>query len=970
MNYDLIKTVLLEIIKEAANLNPSELERVGNTNVYVKKGRTKEFDVRAYEYYEQKNNVIINENIDYITEVYEELKNEVREENNEYYDSKSYDLAQATSGEIARFNALVGSLNTINSNYEKINKDIQNTSLIANALESQRKLEELMSQRATLLEHKKIILDQIVAIKNTVNSKINAVIDEQMDFILTSYRNTRSGTEIAFGIDGKSILKSAKEEYDNLYVLKQIINNVKDEDLICVNDLIFVNEIQKEKVAEILNNTEIFKRLKPLPKKEEPKPELPNADIINAITAKLRELESRRQTKGSKKVANGMYVTASNLAEYNNLISILRILNKANNSKYALTDVWGIAKASSEDVRELKELLNNTNLFNEHNPNLKAFEENQKIINNLENYIDEIAKRVSDDEHRGFNVDMKETTKIGEKQWAVLPEDVYECNRIIEIIKILSRPSSNYLKVGSIGYAPNFEDIPLLKELASKTKYFAGETLKEEPEPVVIEIPEVTEPQIEHSEEPNLDNSSNEDINNPQINADFIAKIDGEISNHEESLKTASPETQAKIKELINVLNEIKKYLVNAQTSPDLRHISGTLVAENDEENYRKAFANYREIKENLNKEEKPIIGVTNDFNQVDQETDSKINKDALAEVEDAINEIRQNMDGKSEEEKAKAEKTLNALLDMQKYLKKARTAKDLCDVDGYTVAKEDEENFRKAKAIYANAFERALTSTPKIRKQKVTVRKLYTKGKEFLKKNRKLIIGLGICATMATLSLATLPEILVFANSCNAVAFPASAGFFNSLSSLIASVSNISFVNGLWLNGSGAVINAGAVATKAGSALGIAALNLINLGASTTIAVNLLKPKNEEEHLNEHVNKSNLKEKILTLGSYIKSRARGLKHDLNNAADEFTENFPDLDSAENAEIAEEIVNEISEEASEPAQENLQELLNPAQIQAINDQLQQMPENPDSKVMADIDERVANFYKENGGQVR
>ena len=73
-----------------------------------------------------------------------------------------------------------------------------------------------------------------MAIKNTVNSKINAVIDEQMDFILTSYRNTRSGTEIAFGIDGKSILKSAKEEYDNLYVLKQIINNVKDEDLICV----------------------------------------------------------------------------------------------------------------------------------------------------------------------------------------------------------------------------------------------------------------------------------------------------------------------------------------------------------------------------------------------------------------------------------------------------------------------------------------------------------------------------------------------------------------------------------------------------------------------------------------------------------------------------------------------------------------------------------------------------------------
>ena len=126
MNYDLIKSTLLEIIKEAENLDQSELEKIGDTNVYVKRGRTKEFDVNAYYYYEHENNVKIPDGLDYITEVFNDLKKEVLDENREYYDAKSYELASGVQSEVERFKVLKTSLATIDSNYEIVTKDFQN----------------------------------------------------------------------------------------------------------------------------------------------------------------------------------------------------------------------------------------------------------------------------------------------------------------------------------------------------------------------------------------------------------------------------------------------------------------------------------------------------------------------------------------------------------------------------------------------------------------------------------------------------------------------------------------------------------------------------------------------------------------------------------------------------------------------------------------------------------------------------
>ena len=77
MNYDLIKNTLLEIIKEANNLDEKDLEPVGNTKVLVKKGRAAEFQARAYDYFEYLNNVLITNDIDYITDVYNTLNKEL-----------------------------------------------------------------------------------------------------------------------------------------------------------------------------------------------------------------------------------------------------------------------------------------------------------------------------------------------------------------------------------------------------------------------------------------------------------------------------------------------------------------------------------------------------------------------------------------------------------------------------------------------------------------------------------------------------------------------------------------------------------------------------------------------------------------------------------------------------------------------------------------------------------------------------
>ncbi len=909
MNYDLIKSTLLEIIKEAENLDQSELEKIGDTNVYVKRGRTKEFDVNAYYYYEHENNVKIPDGLDYITEVFNDLKKEVLDENREYYDAKSYELASGVQSEVERFKVLKTSLATIDSNYEIVTKDFQNALTIGDLEERKRRLTDLNNNINTLIENKSIITKQLVEIKNTVNAQVQAMIKEQMDYFLISYRNTATGTKIAFGLDGKSILEKDKEEYDSLYALGQILNNVQDDNLVCIDDFLFVNEGQKEQVENILAKIEIFKRLKTIPKKEEPK-KLPNEDIMNTITTRLREIETKRQSKRSKKVPNGMFVSAENIQEYENLLAILRILNKANNTIYknALTDVWGMAQVAYEDVYAFKTLLNNTNLFKENTPENKVMAENQAKIEELTKYLDSIADKITN--YKGTsNLPIRQTKQIGDRSWIVPEEDLTECNIIIEIMELLSKKNNNMVNVWNMGSVP-VEDVVKFKNLANATNYYRKL------------VPSITVNEVKIEE---IKNRLKALISKAQQNTGVMAKNGNVLASDAEEY---------------NLLMAMYNYLEASKTSDNLVDYAGVKIGKEYLDKY-KAIVDRLEIVRN-----EPQVtqdAVEEQKSEYNKEEIYKINKAYSNDLDVAINQVTNKLfDAELNGDKELKEKLmtlLQNLKDMQLYIRNAMSSTDLTKVGEVYIAKEEENKYKQAFIDYRNnrkllpkdflnrgpveivqsqedptvnkenaleetaeeikeetpqrymseedkKWEEALKiirepSVPrepsKLKKTfnhltKTSVKTLSKEAKVWFKEHRKLVVGLGLCTAVAGVSLAALPETLIYANSCNAAAMPGVSGFFNGLSTVVAALSNAKkATNGLFVNGRGEIINAGVAASKAVAATGQALVNVMGLVGSGVVAKHILK-KNQEERLPEK-EQARAKSKFKGFGDYLRDK-------------------------------------------------------------------------------------------------
>ena len=105
MNEEMLKTVLLEIIKETDNLPESELEIVPGTRFRVKKGRVDEFKANARFYYQLTKNQEINSD-QYLREVYYELSDELARDQVEYVFSKASDLYDLEKDELAKLEQL------------------------------------------------------------------------------------------------------------------------------------------------------------------------------------------------------------------------------------------------------------------------------------------------------------------------------------------------------------------------------------------------------------------------------------------------------------------------------------------------------------------------------------------------------------------------------------------------------------------------------------------------------------------------------------------------------------------------------------------------------------------------------------------------------------------------------------------------------------------------------------------------
>ena len=182
-------------------------------------------------------------------------------------------------------------------------------------------------------------------------------------------------------------------------------------------------------------------------------------------------------------------------------------------------------------------------------------------------------------------------------------------------------------------------------------------------------------------------------------------------------------------------------------------------------------------------------------------------------------------------------------------------------------------------------------------RKKVVSVRKIGGNAKEHIKKYWKVYLACGLCIAIVTLVLSELAPIIIYANSCNALAMPWASGFFNGLSSAIAKLGGIQFLNGAWLTQSGSIINLGAVASKSllATLQAMGALGLIGASfvATNKVVKNLMKedkgnklisPKEKQNALDKiHSVIANISGKFKEFGNNLMKNADLKNIELNN---------------------------------------------------------------------------------------
>ena len=312
MNEEMLKNTLLDIIEEARNLNESEKEIIPGTNISVKRGKADEYKAYARFYYQLKNNVFINSD-DYLEEVYKELNQELTNDlpvdTKEEYDlSKAYDLYSLNKDEIERLNALNKSLTMNLEDRKKYHHSLEELSKrdVTNP-KTWEEITNLQNSIKTLADNELIIKNAMAEIKDKVNDAVKKSVEEEMTYIRNHYLNSKVGTKIEFGLDGMSILAEDKENYDNLYILIKIIENVNEKDpIVVVDNTLCVNPHQVDAVKELLPKIKFLKFVKEPIKEEkieielENTPKKTNEDLIIKISKELDRL--REKIKNEKKL--------------------------------------------------------------------------------------------------------------------------------------------------------------------------------------------------------------------------------------------------------------------------------------------------------------------------------------------------------------------------------------------------------------------------------------------------------------------------------------------------------------------------------------------------------------------------------------------------------------------------------------------------------------------------------------------
>ncbi len=484
MSLEYLREELLAMLNEAENLPESELSPVEGTNIKVKTGRVSEFKSKARNYYERYFNHTLTDaeeaTIPYLKEAYETLVANRTTSSNEYFFSLVEEITSANKDLTERFAMLNRSLTTIESQYQMLQakSDVLSRSNLSDA-EFTQKSDELKNELSELASNKMRVVRDILKTKEEINNRFVETIKDQLELLENNFTNTRNTVKPEWATNGVPVLPNEFEEYEALLKLLKLNNTIDtSQKLVCVKGVFCVPESSLKEVNDLFSKTKLFSILNS--SREEHLNTTMLAEIDKAI-ANIRE--SFNPNNLATTAQDGYQINQDDEPEYNRLLELRKIVERGEEKVFptgerkefpVIVNVWNKAYVNRADRIKFEALMRASKTF-------KKDEPNAELIAKIEKQIDSLAAKITN--HKGlYNLKIRQTDTLEEsedkkqdaKVWVVLEADLAECNRLINIIKILRKQHGEYLHKTWGGAYVDKSKLADFKKFANGTEFFAG----------------------------------------------------------------------------------------------------------------------------------------------------------------------------------------------------------------------------------------------------------------------------------------------------------------------------------------------------------------------------------------------------------------------------------------------------------------------------------------------------------------
>jgi len=385
--------------------------------------------------------------------------------------------------------------------------------------------------------------------------------------------------------------------------------------------------------------------------------------------AKIQKaMERLEKSKGNFRTNNGIFLAKEAQEEYNVYLDMLKVLHKANDNATNLEEVWGKVYVSIDDREAFINMLNTSKVFRTFNPDIERKEQNEKLIQELYSYLDELASTVTN--YTGVaNLPIKSTNAVGDKVWVVTENNFDEANRIIEIINLLLSQDKDLEPVWGIANI-NRADMPKFKNLVNATRKLGGN---------VPSIPE-NDAEIEKIRQ-------------------TIKELFKRARDTENAVLNANGKVLDSDSELYKLLQDKYRYLEAAKASNNLVPIDGVLIDSNYSYKYYKVNAKIESLlnAQNVVREQKVIQD--NDSSVIHlEETPTYVSEEIIdfSTNDRAIEACKKSLENlkKSKFDFGELGKEfLNIVNEMIELLTRAKISKNPCSFGGYYFANEEDKN-------------------------------------------------------------------------------------------------------------------------------------------------------------------------------------------------------------------------------------------------------------------------------------